>query len=139
MWQQYKDTIYEVSTEGMLRNTETGHETKGYQRQDGYWGFSINGNKESVSIVVADVFIPNPDNLPQVDHRDGDRSNNCVSNLVRTSVPDNAYNKPLRNDNKAGKTNIDRRKNSWRVSVKVPNIKDPVQKQFCFQPIRRTR
>lgn len=31
--------------------------------------------------VVAESFIPNPNNLPQVDHIDGDRSNNTVKNL----------------------------------------------------------
>lgn len=45
MWKVYKDTDYEVSEEGILRNTKTGNETKGYRRQDGYWSFWINGKK----------------------------------------------------------------------------------------------
>lgn len=31
--------------------------------------------------LVAQHFIPNPNNLPEVNHRDFDRSNNCVENL----------------------------------------------------------
>lgn len=39
--------------------------------------------------VVAEAFIPNPDNLPQVDHLDGDKSNNNVSNLEWVSNTEN--------------------------------------------------
>lgn len=31
--------------------------------------------------LVADAFIPNPDNLPEVDHINTDKNNNCVDNL----------------------------------------------------------
>lgn len=40
-------------------------------------------NKKSVRIhrLVAESFIPNPKNLPQVNHIDGNKSNNNISNL----------------------------------------------------------
>lgn len=42
-----------------------------------------NGKAKCYAIhrLVAQVFIPNPYNLPQVNHKDEDKTNNCVSNL----------------------------------------------------------
>lgn len=34
-----------------------------------------------VQVLVAEAFIPNPDNLPYVNHKDENKSNNTVSNL----------------------------------------------------------
>lgn len=36
---------------------------------------------KTVSRLVAKAFIPNPDNLPQVNHKDENPANNCVDNL----------------------------------------------------------
>ena len=50
-----------------------------------------NGKYKIVSIhrLVAQAFIPNPNNLPQVNHKDENKSNNCVDNLEWC---DNKYN-----------------------------------------------
>ncbi len=41
--------------------------------------------------LVAETYIPNPDNLPQVNHIDEDKTNNKIENLEWVSNADNAH------------------------------------------------
>ena len=43
--------------------------------------------------MVATLFIPNPDNKPEVDHIDGNKANNAVSNLRWATTLENYHNK----------------------------------------------
>lgn len=55
------------------------------QDKNGYYVISLNKNNKSkkyiVHRLVAQTFIPNPNNYPVVNHKDENKKNNCVENL----------------------------------------------------------
>lgn len=55
----------------------------GRENNKGYFTFFNidNGKDEKIHRVVAKCFLPNPDSLPQINHKDGNKLNNDVSNL----------------------------------------------------------
>lgn len=54
-------------------------------KKKGYLGVNLNDNgiyvQKSVHRLVAQTYIPNPDNLPMVNHKDEDPRNNHIDNL----------------------------------------------------------
>ena len=77
--------IYEVSTLGRVRSKITNEFAKPFKNEKGYLIVKIylNGQmkNERVHRLVALTFIPNPNNYPQVNHIDYDRTNNRIDNL----------------------------------------------------------
>jgi hypothetical protein len=62
-----------------------------YVHTTGYWRINLGRkNRHYVHRLVATAHIPNPENKPFVDHIDGDRTNNRVSNLRWVTGKENA-------------------------------------------------
>ena len=77
--------LYEVSNKGNVRNVRRNTLLRLTKTNYGYIriGLCKNGIKTSLSVhrLVAETFIPNPDNLPMINHKDEDKTNNRVENL----------------------------------------------------------
>lgn len=52
-----------------------------YRRKNRYPSVFIDGRTRSAHRVIAEALVPNPDNKPQVNHKDGNKGNNHPSNL----------------------------------------------------------
>jgi hypothetical protein len=73
---------YEVSDDGFVRNVVTQKILKAACTANGYRSVSLGyGNSRNVSRLVAEAFIPNPENKAEVAHNDGSRTNDAVENL----------------------------------------------------------
>ena len=60
---------------------------------EGYVTITLNGRKYLKHRIIATIFLDNPDNLPEVDHKDGIRWNNTLDNLRWVSRTDNCRNR----------------------------------------------
>lgn len=106
--------IYEVSDDGQVRSVDRiqfrsdGYAyrmrgrilkqavSKGRGTDDNHQGYCVvnlrkpgSANVRPVHILVASAFIPNPNNLPTINHIDGDKLNNCATNLEWASYSAN--------------------------------------------------
>ena len=149
---------YEVSTLGKVRNKDTLHILHFFTQNSGYdvISFSKSKGKDKRSIkrtihrLVAIAFLPNPNNLKYVNHIDGNKHNNTVSNLEWCTNSENVlharktglnpYNKPTKGMKLKTRGDLgisskylgvcwDKSRNKWRATVVFDKVKY-CQKRF---------
>ena len=90
--------LYKVSNLGRIlslnyRNTGKAELRTPVEMSNGYLQIGLSKNGECkkcyVHRLVAQTFIPNPDNLPEINHIDEDKTNNRVDNIEWKSHKDN--------------------------------------------------
>lgn len=77
---------YTIDDSGKVKNIHTGKFLKNFaNRQTSYYQVNLwknnKGTWKYLHRLLAEHFIPNPLNLPEVNHIDGNRQNNALSNL----------------------------------------------------------
>lgn len=85
---------YSINELGQIRNDATGHILKPFiNKANGYPTVSLWRNNRSdnqtVHRLMAEAFIPNPDNKPTIDHIDGNRQHNSLDNLRWATYSEN--------------------------------------------------
>lgn len=76
---------YFVDDKGIVYN-KSGKQIRPERTRNGYLRVSLSNESEKhkhflIHRLVAEAFVPNPENKAQVNHRDKNRANNCVENL----------------------------------------------------------
>lgn len=102
---------YGINMSGEIYSFTTRKKLKPWEQRNGYLIVRLfKGGKsfsKYVHRLVGEVFLDNPDNLPEINHKDGNRQNNNVENLEWTS----------RSDNMLHKIYVSK-KNWWLLSIK---------------------
>jgi|HubBroStandDraft_4_1064222.scaffolds.fasta_scaffold240033_3 hypothetical protein len=92
-WRQIPGFHYEVSDHGAVRNTVTGQPLRNGRDKDGYMQVTLwragKPYMRKVHRLVAQGFLSNPENKPEVNHKNGNRGCNLVENIEWATVSEN--------------------------------------------------
>jgi hypothetical protein len=124
-FRQFRDTYLLVSESGDFMNALTGHVLATYKNNKGYRQICIGKSDWYLaSRIIAECFIPNPENLPQIDHIDRNPDNNHVSNLRWVSGQINLENRSNYQNSPFGVKYVHKYRGRYRVrKTHIPGYK----------------
>jgi hypothetical protein len=108
---------YSVSNLGNVRN-DTKDKILKQSDSNGYKVVSLNSKQHKIHRLVANAFIPNPNNKDCVDHINNDRGDNKVSNLRWVTNQENQFNSGLCVKNTSGYKGVNWHNSKWRAQIR---------------------
>lgn len=120
---------YVIYDNGDVVNEQANRFLRGKIKLNGYKVYTLSKNNIKQDFyahrLVAEYFIPNPDNLPVVNHKDGNKLNNDVSNLEWVNYSQNTehahQNNLIKKEHKAVYYEKDLDNEIWKGVLDFPN------------------
>ena len=116
--------LYQVSNLGRVKRITTGRVLKPLKHSNGYLMVKLSKNSivytKTIHSLVAQAFIPNPENKPEINHIDENKTNNNVSNLEWMT----------RKENINHGTRTERMSKTQSIPIITTNIKTGESKEF---------
>ena len=120
IWVPIKDNWnYFISNKGRVKTYYGFYPKITFDKGAGYYRVVLNGKKYYLHRLLAEAFIPNPENKPFVDHIDGDRKNNALSNLRWCTHAENQWNrgKQRNNTSEFKGVSFDKAAGKWKAQI----------------------
>tara|TARA_R110002020_G_scaffold252018_1_gene465816 strand:- start:1268 stop:1768 length:501 start_codon:yes stop_codon:yes gene_type:complete len=123
---------YKIYEDGRVWSYKREIFLKAFTNKIGYYQLDLRKDNKrkmfKLHRLLALHFIPNPNNLPQVDHIDRNRKNNDLSNLQWVTSQENNENKGMQKNNQLGEKHIFSYRNGYMVKIERKGIRK--QKYF---------
>lgn len=133
---------YTIYGDGRIYLTHCHRFIKPTISKDGYCRCQFNGRLRLTHRVIAQALIPNPDNLPVVNHKNGIRHDNRVENLEWVSSSDNqkhAYRMGLRLPAQLGRSGSLHHRSKIVISIKDTAIIEHESMNKCAEYLGGSR
>tara|TARA_R110000824_G_scaffold179381_2_gene359596 strand:- start:37 stop:516 length:480 start_codon:yes stop_codon:yes gene_type:complete len=140
-------TNYSITRDGVVTNMKFGKTLKHFINNSGYRVIQLmsggKGHSFTIARLLALTYIPNPDNLNTIDHKNRDRLDDRIENLRWMSQRDQCQNKKKRENTETGVTHVYKDKYGFyyqrTIDGKRTTMRSKTKVKCCFQQYIHSR